>query len=185
MTVRECIENRRSIRSYTDEPIPDDVLQDLLILATKAPTGSYKQPWGFVVIQNKEEIAYWAARIKEHIFEHWDEFPRFHPYETMLKDPNYSVLHHAGTLVVIYGNTESHYYTYDCSLAAGTLSLAAYERNIGTCWVAFADQILNTKEFKERYHVPEQFELVAPVTMGYIKNKLNPPKRKPPVIFNS
>jgi len=42
----------RSIRRYTDDPIPDDVLRDILFAATRAPSGSNRQPFRFVVLKD-------------------------------------------------------------------------------------------------------------------------------------
>ena len=39
----------RSIRRYRDEPIPDDALRDILFAATRAPSGSNRQPFRFLV----------------------------------------------------------------------------------------------------------------------------------------
>ena len=54
---------------------------------------------------------------------------------------------------------------------------------IGTCWIGFSETMLNTPEFKLQHNVPDNFELVCPMTMGYSSATLNPPERKDPVIF--
>ena len=45
LDVTEAIENRRSIRQYTDAPISQDTMDRLISLAVKAPTGSGMEPW--------------------------------------------------------------------------------------------------------------------------------------------
>ena len=40
----------RAIRRYRDEPVPDEVLRDILFAATRAPSGSNRQPFRFVVL---------------------------------------------------------------------------------------------------------------------------------------
>lgn len=49
---REVVESRRSVRRFTDTPIPDDVLADCLRLAMLAPNSSNLQPWEFYVIDS-------------------------------------------------------------------------------------------------------------------------------------
>jgi nitroreductase len=44
------IATTRAIRRYRDEPVPDDVLGQILFAATRAPTGSNRQPFRFVVL---------------------------------------------------------------------------------------------------------------------------------------
>ena len=51
---REVVESRRSVRRFTDTPIPDDVLADCLRLAMLAPNSSNLQPWAFYVIDSAE-----------------------------------------------------------------------------------------------------------------------------------
>lgn len=51
---REIIESRRSVRRFTDTPIPDDVLAECLRLAMLAPNSSNLQPWEFYVIDSAD-----------------------------------------------------------------------------------------------------------------------------------
>lgn len=48
---RKVVRSRRSVRRFTDEPIPDAVLEDCLELATLAPNSSNLQPWEFYVVR--------------------------------------------------------------------------------------------------------------------------------------
>ena len=151
MDIFECISTKRSVRAYDDRSISTEDMNKLLDLATKASTGSGMEPWGFVVLNDKEEINSWSEKIKEYLLKHMEEYPYLNQYEEWLKNPKYSVFNHSNTLLIIYGNKESHWKTYDCSLAAGNIMLAAYEMGIGTCWIGFAEYMLNTDEFKRKY----------------------------------
>lgn len=185
MNIIDCINTKRSVRSYKDEQIPTEIITELLTLGTKASTGSGEEPWGFVVLRNKEEINELSERTKSYLLEHFESYPYLHQYIGWLENPKYSVFNHANTMVVIYGNTNSHWYVYDGSLAAGNIMLAAHSMGIGTCWIGFAEHTLNTEEFKKKYGVPEDYDLVCPMTLGYRKGNLNPPTRKTPLIFNT
>ena len=44
MQVDEAIRKRRAVRTYTDTPVPDEVLDDVLKHALRAPTGSGGRP---------------------------------------------------------------------------------------------------------------------------------------------
>src|SRR5580700_7922840 len=46
----EGICTTRAIRRYRPEPVPDDVLRDVLFAATRAPSGSNRQPFRFLVL---------------------------------------------------------------------------------------------------------------------------------------
>jgi nitroreductase len=158
-------------------------MDQLLNLAVKASTGSGMEPWGFVVINDKVEIDLWSEKIKQYLQENLEQYPYLEQYRSWLTNPNFHVFNRANTLLIIYGNKESHWRTYDCTLAAANVMLAAHEMGIGTCWIGFAEYMLNTEEFKEKYQVPENYELVCPMSIGYMKKQLSEPKRKEPVVF--
>jgi nitroreductase len=46
------LSSTRAIRRYTDEPIPDQVLRDIFFAATRAPSGSNRQPFRFLVLRD-------------------------------------------------------------------------------------------------------------------------------------
>jgi nitroreductase len=52
----------RAIRRYTDEPIPDDDLRDIMFAATRAPSGSNRQPFRFIVLTTGP-VAHEAKRL--------------------------------------------------------------------------------------------------------------------------
>jgi len=56
MDVFECIVSRRSIRSFKDEPVPDEALERILEAARWAPSAVNRQPWHFIVIKNRETL---------------------------------------------------------------------------------------------------------------------------------
>lgn len=66
----EGLTTTRSVRRYTDEPLPDRVLRDILFAATRAPSGSNRQPFRFMVLTDgdkavaaKKLLADAAARV--------------------------------------------------------------------------------------------------------------------------
>lgn len=60
MDARDAIRKRRAVRTYTDRPVPDEVVDRLLRLALSAPTGSGAQAWSLVVVRDaaaRSEVA--------------------------------------------------------------------------------------------------------------------------------
>lgn len=183
VNVKECISSKRSVRSYTEREISNEVISELITLGTKASTGSNQQPWGFVVIKDQEEIQILSEDIKKDLLKNFEQYPYLEQYKSWLTNPKFNVFNHSSYLMIIYGDTSSHWYAYDCTLAAGNIMLAAHEMGIGTCWIGFAEHLCNTPEFKEKYNVPSDFELVCPITMGYMKTQLSNPTREEPKVF--
>ena len=104
---------------------------------------------------------------KSYILEIIDSLPALEIYRTTLSNPGYNIFHGAPTLVLIFGNQNAFTYPNDCSMAALNLMLAAWERGIGSCWIGFARAYCGTPEFKEELEVPPEYQLVAPVILGY------------------
>ncbi len=50
MNTREAIADRRSIRRFKSDPIPEEALQAILTAGIQAPSGKNRQPWRFVVV---------------------------------------------------------------------------------------------------------------------------------------
>jgi nitroreductase len=61
----------RAIRRYRDEPIPDDALRAMLFAATRAPSGSNRQPFRFVVLTDGPQAAAAKALIAEAARQIW------------------------------------------------------------------------------------------------------------------
>jgi nitroreductase len=55
VSMLEGIATTRSIRRYLPEPIPEDVLRDIMFAATRAPSGSNRQPFRFMVFTDSEK----------------------------------------------------------------------------------------------------------------------------------
>ncbi|HEY9609857.1 nitroreductase family protein [Allocoleopsis sp.] len=57
--LKDSIEQRRAVRSFRSDPIPEAALQEILRLGVRAPSGYNLQPWRFVVVrepENKEKL---------------------------------------------------------------------------------------------------------------------------------
>ena len=46
--------SRRSLRDFSDQPVPKEVIEDIIRTAASAPSGAHKQPWHFAVVSSKE-----------------------------------------------------------------------------------------------------------------------------------
>lgn len=55
MNVIEAINNRRSIRKFKTDPIPDELIRTILQSGINAPSGHNKQPWEFIVIKGSKK----------------------------------------------------------------------------------------------------------------------------------
>ncbi|MEO0967144.1 MAG: nitroreductase family protein [Cyanobacteria bacterium J06639_18] len=59
LSLEEVIDQRRSARSFRNEPIPPEILQEILRAGLRSPSGFNLQPWRFIIIkeqENKEKL---------------------------------------------------------------------------------------------------------------------------------
>ncbi len=140
MEVLEAIMARRSVRSYSPELVPDEVVSRLLEAARLAPSAMNYQPWRFVVVRSGEK--------KERIAKS-GVFGRF--------------MSRAPVLIVACGDTGSRYNVHDTCIALEHVVLAATAEGLGTCWVVSFDE----RMVKELLKIPEGFRVVAIVSIGY------------------
>jgi len=67
------MKSRRSIRHFSDEPIPIEVIENIVKTAATAPSGANKQPWKFIIVSNKEikkQIREAAEKEEREFYEH-------------------------------------------------------------------------------------------------------------------
>ena len=96
---------RRSVRTFSGEPIPRDILETIILTAGTAPSGANKQPWRFVVVTDpmtKKEIRTAAEKEERENYEHRmsDEWLRdLEPFGT---DYQKEFLETAPALIVVF-----------------------------------------------------------------------------------
>lgn len=96
---------------------------------------------GFAIITDKNEMKRLSDEAKKHRLENLENYPYFQQYENWLQNKKYNIFNGAPCVLVIYGDTNSHWNVYDCTLAAGNIMLAAAEYGLGTSWIGFAEHV--------------------------------------------
>lgn len=139
MDVFDCIRTRPAIRSFRPESIPDAVLKKILEAGRQAHSQRNRQPWRFIVIQERETLKQIGALASSG------------PY---LAD---AVL----AIALIIEGAKNPY--IDATRAAECLMLAAWGEGIGSCWVGGLDR----PKIKELLGIPEAAELITVIPFGY------------------
>ncbi|MCX8074450.1 MAG: nitroreductase [Clostridia bacterium] len=164
--MNETIKNimtRRSIREYKSEQITDEQLNIILNCAKNAPTGCNKQPWYFIVVQNKELIGKMSRLC-------FDENKK-KGYPWYQNEDYYSPFYDAPTVIFVLRESKSNEWSYfDCSLATGNIVLAAKSLGLGSCILADAMTLFD-KDFKETYYtelnIPSGYVPHIAIAIGY------------------
>jgi len=159
-SVLALLKRRRSIRRYRPDPVPDEMVEQLLEAGRWAPSASNRQPWTFIVVRDetiRREVAQHAA----YYFIRWA-----HAKEAPL-------------LIVLCGDTRNRVYWQflheDMGLAGSQIMLQAQALGLGSCWIGGLDR----KAIAGILKVPDHLEIVGLLTVGFPAEEPDPPDRKP------
>jgi nitroreductase len=142
MDAIETLKTRRSIRAFTPQPVPREIIEDLVDCARLAPSAVNIQPWEFVAVTEPETLR-GIAEATDH--------GRFIAEAPLC-------------IAVLCRDTK--YYLEDCSAATCALLLAARAHGLGGCWVA-GDKKPYGAAIGRLLGAPAEFKLVSLVAAGY------------------
>lgn len=162
MEAMEAILSRRSIRHYTAEPVPEEMIQELLKAAMSAPSAHNRQPWHFVIITDRKIL---------------DEIRQVHPYASMLQEAQVVILV-CGDLQLDQG---SGFWVQDCAAATENILLAANAKGLGAVWVGiYPVEETSASLIRKLIGLPEHIVPLSLVPMGYPVEKKPPANRSNP-----
>lgn len=183
MEVMEAIEERRAVREYTEDPIDRELIQRIITAATLAPSAHNAQPWAFAVFEDAAQIESYSERAKKWLIENIPYTYRDPAMRLLFDDPQFTLFYHAPVLVLVLAKAKEQQSIRDCGLAAENLMLAARGEGLGTCWIGFATPWLNLTATKRELGVPENYEVIAPIVLGYPKAWPRSHGRRPAEIY--
>jgi iodotyrosine deiodinase len=186
----QFMDQRRTIREFSDKPVPRAVIEQIIQTASTAPSGAHKQPWTFCVVEDpaiksqireaaeQEEYTSYNGRMKEEWLKdlaplgtNWRKpFLEIAPYLIIVFKRSYEL--EAG------GHKHQNYYvTESCGLACGMLLTAIHHAGLGALThtpspMNFLTQLLKRPENEKPF-------LLIPV--GYVADECFVPdlERKP------
>jgi len=178
----DVLTTRRTVRAYNDEPVSQQELEELIHLATLAPSGMNVQPWAFTVVTDRPTMAKLNARVLAILRSSGIlNDIKVEGLRQALNDPAYDIFYHAPALVVIAGNKQAPAAMIDCQMAAENLFLAAHAKGLGTCYMGFLLLGREDPEVGALLRLPEGYELMAAAIVGHPATApAGPPHRNPP-----
>jgi nitroreductase len=183
MDLIQALETRRSVRKYQNRGIDREVIERLITLATQAPSAMNAQPWAFVVITDRSKLVEYSTRSKALLLSTMDQHPLMAKYRALLSRKSFDIFYHAPVLVAIYAKPEGPAPEDDTCLAAQNFMLAAHNEGLGTCWIGFSKDFLNSSEFKMELGIPGEYVAAAPMILGYPAAEPPAVVRKDPEIY--
>jgi nitroreductase len=182
MNVTKAIAGRRSTRDYTPEPVDEKLIFRLIDAAAQAPSAMNQQPWTFTVIRDQALLERISREAKAWTLATTPAGTHSSHFQALLSEESFQIFYHAPVLVLISGNAPNQWIVEDCALAAENLMLAAHAEGLGTCWIGFAQGLLNTPQGKQALGLPAEWTPVAPIIVGHPKSVPAPIVHKAPEI---
>ena len=139
MEALEAILKRRSVRSYTGDPIPREDLEKIVDAARLAPSGYNRQPWEFIVVTDHSVID------KLKVAARWME--------------------NAGAIIAVVMETSSKFWLEDGSAAVENILIASTALGYGSCWLQGYTEP-REGELKELLGIPDDKKLLTLVPIG-------------------
>jgi nitroreductase len=153
MDAIELFLKRRSVRKFNADPVPEDLIQQLLRAAMAAPSAVNNRPWEFVVVNEPSALQ-------------------------SLKRQLPLGQYNAPLAVVVIGNPRNsfgeRFWIQDCSAAMENLLLAAVNLGLGGVWIGIHPIATLVKRVRSELGIPEQAIPLGIALIGY------PAERKKP-----
>jgi len=156
----EAIRKRASVRAYTDEPVSEEHLEEILSAALSAPTANNVRPWHIVVVTDEEKRAK-LSRVHQ-----WASFCAQSP------------------VVLVFcadAGRQPHWWIEDTCAALENALIQAAELGLGTCWVgirggegAEGPGPAREESVREVLGIPEEIRVLGIVSLGHPRGEPTP-----------
>lgn len=147
MNVLEAIRTKRAVRQYSEQPVPKEIILQILDAGRRAQSSMNRQPWTFIVVRDPERLK---------------KLAECGPFAMPIAGSAFSI-----------ALASSDEWAFDIGQAAAYLQLAAWELGVSSCLVWLGD----TQKAKALLGVPPEMFLEMAISFGYAKESPKPKGR--------
>ena len=147
-----ALKTRRSIRTYTSQAVPREIIEDIIDSGRLAATARNEQPWEFVVVTDAERL------------------------RSIAKKTDYGGFIADAPVCIVVLCKDTKYYLEDGSSATESILIAAHAHGLGACWVA-GDKKMYADDIRKEVGAPDGYKLVSMISIGYAAEQPQQPKR--------
>jgi nitroreductase len=140
-----------AVREYQDKPIPDDLMRRIVEAGHLTASSVNLQPWHFVLVRDRDRLRELGAIVTTG------------PY-----------MAGAAAAIVVAYEKASKYGVSDASRAIQSMILVAWGEGVGSNWTGFGGM----EGVREKVGLPESYDVLAVVPLGYPKRKIGKGKKK-------
>ena len=139
MEVIEAVRTMLAVREFQDKPVPPESVRRIVEAGRLAGSSMNRQPWHFIVVQNRESLRQLGALAKTG------------PYIAQ------------AALAVVVAIQRTPFSVSDGSRAIQSMMLTAWSEGVGSNWVGF----MGLTEVKPVLGIPEELDVLAIIPFGY------------------
>jgi len=193
----KVIQDRRSIRNFTEDPVSDQDLDIILEAARQAPSGENAQPWRFIIVKSeamrkkmgavggggssRRFTAEFVTKKMQKRFEGLqDEEKKKRAFEKLTSGQVSAFMADAPVNIVVCGKKDVWDTPYDTSAAIENMLLMITALGLGACWViAPCIDIRDEERIKDLLGIPEGFKAISILSVGHPSRYPKPRPRLP------
>ncbi len=193
----KVIQDRRSIREFTAEPVSDRDLDQILEAARQAPSGENAQPWRFIIVKDEATRKKMGAiagggsgrrftaefvtrKMQERFSNLEDEAKKKAAFQKLTSGQVSAFMADAPVNIVVAGKKDVWDMPFDTSAAIENILLMVTALGLGACWViAPCFDIRDEERIKALLGIPEEFKAVSILSVGHPTRPHRPRPRLP------
>jgi nitroreductase len=193
----KVIQDRRSIREFTDEMVSDQDLDKILEAARQAPSGENAQPWRFIIVKDEAmrkkmgaiagggsgrrfTAEFVTKKMQERFANLQDEAKKQAAFQKLTSGQVSAFMADAPVNIVVCGKKDVWDMPYDTSAAIENMLLMITALGLGACWViAPCIDIRDEERIKSFLGIPEGFKAVSILSVGHPTRPHRPRPRLP------
>jgi nitroreductase len=193
----KVIQDRRSIRDFTEELVSDKDLDMILEAARQAPSGENAQPWRFIIVKDEAmrkkmgaiagggsgrrfTAEFVTKKMQERFSTLQDEAKRQAAFQKLTSGQVSTFMANAPINLVVCGKKDVWDTPYDTSAAIENILLMVTALGLGACWViAPCIDIRDEERIKALLDIPEGYKAVSILSIGHPTRAHKPRPRLP------
>ena len=191
MDVIKAVEERRSTRAFLDKHVEREMLEQLLTLATRAPSAINLQPWEFIVVSGEERKRlsrlllkrmrerniscgpgaksplpeYFVERQRKLLEAMLPYLPENLSFQDFVNEGSCDFYGAPTAIIITIDEAFSSTRLTDIGIVVGYLVLTAHALGLGTCPIGLITAF--DEDIKEQLNIPEEKHVVIGVAVGY------------------
>jgi nitroreductase len=194
VTLYDGLLTTRAIRRYRDEPVPAEALRDILFAATRAPSGSNRQPFRFIVLTDGPVAAeakriigtsardFWAAKRATDGYDRGSGTLEDSPKSRLARTMQHYVDHYESVPVVVlpcFVRYREALETDGASVYPACQNLLLAARALGYGGVMTIWNYMVDTELRALLHIPDEVMIAGTITLGRPVGSHGPVRRRP------